>query len=61
MGYEPERDTWNPADSVFCSHGSGTVIPWNEADPLMHIQPETERTEVPAPVAAPRPERRREE
>ena len=26
IGYEPERDTDNPADSVFCSHGAGVNI-----------------------------------
>ena len=28
MGYDPERDVENTADSVFCSHGAGVVIPW---------------------------------
>ena len=27
IGYDAERDTENPADSVFCAHGAGTVIP----------------------------------
>ena len=30
MGYDPERDTENPADSVFCSHGTGVIVPWFE-------------------------------
>ena len=30
-GYDPDADTENPADSVFCSHGAGTVIRWDEA------------------------------
>lgn len=59
--YEPERDTWNPADSVFCSHGSGTVIPWNESDPMMHIQLESERPQTVTDAPVPRPERRRED
>lgn len=37
LGYNPDEDTDNPADSVFCSHGSGTVIPWNEVSQYMHI------------------------
>lgn len=37
IGYDPERDTDNPADSVFCSHGSGITVPWKEADQHMHI------------------------
>ena len=30
MGYEAERDTNNTADSVFCAHGAGFVVPWRE-------------------------------
>lgn len=37
IGYDPERDTRNSADSVFCSHGSGIVIPWNEVKQYMHM------------------------
>ena len=36
-GYDPERDTENPADSVFCSHGAGVVVPWREAAAKMHL------------------------
>lgn len=36
-GYDPERDTRNTADSVFCSHGSGVIIPWNEVKQHMHM------------------------
>lgn len=37
IGYEPERDTENPAGSVFCSHGAGFPVPWQEADRYMHL------------------------
>ena len=37
IGYEPERDTENPAGSVFCSHGAGFPVPWREADRYMHL------------------------
>ena len=37
-GYDPERDTENPADSVFCSHGAGVVVPWREASEKMHLE-----------------------
>ena len=40
IGYDPERDTWNPADSVFCQHGAGVIVKWNEAPARMHIQTE---------------------
>lgn len=35
--YDPERDLKNPCDSVFCSHGAGTVIPWYEVPDYMHL------------------------
>ena len=34
----PERDTANPAGSVFCSHGSGYLVDWREAPEKMHSQ-----------------------
>ncbi len=37
MRYEPESDTENPSSSVFCSHGAGITIPWNEVRNYMHI------------------------
>ena len=37
-GYDPESDTVNTADSVFCAHGAGYVVPWYEADAHMHVQ-----------------------
>lgn len=37
IGYEADRDTANPADSVFCSHGAGTVVPWNEVESHAHL------------------------
>ena len=36
-GYDPERDLAQPTGSVFCSHGAGTVIPWNEVRNHMHV------------------------
>ncbi len=37
-GYDPERDTDNPAGSIFCSHGAGVYIPWDQAPEHMHVQ-----------------------
>lgn len=37
-GYDPERDVENTPDSVFCSHGAGYPVKWNEAPAQMHIQ-----------------------
>ena len=39
IGYDPERDTENPPDSVFCSHGAGTVVKWNEVPAHAHVTP----------------------
>ena len=36
-GYDPGRDVRNPADSVFCSHGSGDIVKWDQVFSLMHI------------------------
>ena len=38
VGYDPLRDTANPADSVFCSHGAGVVIPWQEVAGHAHTE-----------------------
>ncbi|MCR5154861.1 MAG: TetM/TetW/TetO/TetS family tetracycline resistance ribosomal protection protein [Lachnospiraceae bacterium] len=40
MGYNPEADTRNPVDSVFCAHGSGFVVPWDKVRDYMHISDE---------------------
>ena len=37
IGYEAERDTENPADSVFCSHGAGHVVRWDEVHEYAHV------------------------
>ena len=47
-GYEPESDLPNTPDSVFCSHGSGTIVKWSEADKFMHLDPAAERDTAPA-------------
>ena len=35
--YDVDGDVENTADSVFCSHGSGFVVPWNEVPKHAHI------------------------
>ena len=35
--YDPASDLEQPADSVFCSHGAGVTIPWNEVRSYMHV------------------------
>ncbi len=40
LGYDPEADTDNSPDSVFCSHGAGFVVKWNELIPHLARQEE---------------------
>lgn len=37
LQYYPEMDIENTADSVFCSHGVGFIVPWNEVINYMHL------------------------
>ncbi len=43
--YDPDADTDNPADSVFCSHGAGHLVRWDEADAMMHVSVDVGSTE----------------
>ena len=56
-GYDPERDVDNPADSVFCDHGAGHTVKWNEVKAMAHVDsglrlggeaPEPEEAAAPA-------------
>lgn len=38
IGYDSDTDLENPADSVFCSHGAGFVVKWNEVYNHMHLE-----------------------
>lgn len=50
IGYDPERDLDNPTGSVFCAHGAGFVVPWDQVKDYMHLegwqQGGEERTDV---------------
>ena len=37
LAYDPDRDLENPAGSVFCAHGAGFNVPWNEVPEHMHL------------------------
>ena len=53
-GYRPESDLLNPADSVFCAHGAGFNVKWNEVKSRMHLSAVlTERRSAPAAAPAP--------
>ena len=56
LGYDAERDTDNPASSVFCDHGGSITIPWNEVAQHVHCdsgihfdKEETEEKSAPSP------------
>ena len=57
-GYEPEHDVENPADSVFCAHGAGFVVPWDQVRNYMHVDSGWGRAR-PAEAAAPAAPQRR--
>lgn len=38
MGYDSERDVWNPTGSVFCANGAGFLVDWDEVKKHMHIE-----------------------
>ena len=38
IGYDPESDLENPTGSVFCAHGAGFVVPWDQVEAYMHLQ-----------------------
>ncbi len=40
IGYNFESDIENSPDSIFCSHGAGYLVKWDEASDKMHVQPQ---------------------
>ena len=55
LGYDPERDLENPADSVFCAHGAGYVVKWDQVPGMAHVSSGIDLTteeEPEAPVPA---------
>lgn len=38
IGYDPGADLENPTGSVFCAHGAGFVVPWDQVEAYMHLQ-----------------------
>ena len=38
IGYDSERDVDNPTGSVFCVHGAGFLVKWDEVPEYMHIK-----------------------
>lgn len=40
MGYDSEADLDNPTGSIFCSHGAGFLVKWDEVENYMHLNNE---------------------
>ena len=38
LGYDPESDLENTPDSVFCAHGAGFTVKWNQVKEHMHLE-----------------------
>ncbi len=51
LGYDPERDVDDPPGSVFCAHGAGYNVPWDQVEEHMHLP--LMRGEEKAPGAEP--------
>ena len=47
LGYDPEADLENTPDSVFCAHGAGFNVKWNEVPNYMHIASVLEKPKQP--------------
>ena len=54
-GYDPARDIDDPASSIFCTHGAGFEVKWDEVDSYAHLPLlNLRRADEPEPIAAPR-------
>ena len=54
IGYDPERDVENSPDSVFCSHGAGVIVKWDQVKDRMHVDSGLrlgKETSLPEPAA----------
>ena len=58
IGYQPEHDLENPADSVFCAHGAGFVVPWSEVRSHMHVESGWGKAKPARPEVQTAPQRR---
>ena len=48
MGYDADADVENPTDSLFCSHGAGYVVKWDEVPAKAHVDSGLARRLAPA-------------
>ena len=55
MGYDPERDVDNPTGSVFCAHGAGYNVKWDQVKEMAHVDSGLSLDAPPPEEAAPAP------
>ena len=55
LGYDSQRDTDNPADSIFCTHGAGFVVKWDQVKDYMHVESPLKSRSAHSGVPAPPP------
>ena len=53
IGYDPEADTENTPDSVFCAHGAGFQVKWDKVKDYMHLESGLAK-EAPPQILTPR-------
>ena len=58
LGYDPERDVDNPTGSVFCAHGAGYNVKWDQVKGMAHVDSGLSLDRPPEPETAPAPVRR---
>ena len=46
-GYDPEADLENTPDSVFCAHGAGFTVKWNQVPEYMHLESALKKESAP--------------
>lgn len=49
FSYNPDNDTENTCDSVFCSHGAGHIVKWDEVQNHMHLSSVLNTKKEPSP------------
>ena len=52
--YDPEADTDNTPDSVFCAHGAGFNVKWNQVPEYMHLESGLKTEKAPVLIQRPR-------
>ena len=60
LGYDPERDVDNPTGSVFCAHGAGYNVKWDQVKEMAHVDSGLSLAPPPEEAPAPPPVRRRD-